>query len=89
MLLGTPSFAAFVAAYLAPRRKVVIGMTMAVYGVIFGQLMTTVYEHLGGYVDHIGGILETSIILLGYYLILSLVGSVAGYFLSRKKHRAL
>jgi hypothetical protein len=86
VLLGTPSFAAFVAAYLAPNRKIAIGMSMAVYGAIIGQLMAIGYEYLGGYVDHIGGVLETFVILLSYYLVLSLIGSVVGYFLSRKDY---
>jgi hypothetical protein len=84
VLLGTPGFAAFVAAYFAPRRKIAIGMSMALYGAVVGQLMTSGYEYLGGYVDHIGGVLETFVILLSYYLVLSLIGSVTGYFLSRK-----
>jgi hypothetical protein len=32
VLLGAPGFAAFVAAYLAPRRKMAVGMSMAIRG---------------------------------------------------------
>lgn len=84
VLLGTPGFAAFVAAYLAPRWKIVVGMSMAIYGAVLGELMARVYEYFGGHVDQIGGLLATLVILLVYYLALSLMGSVGGYFLSRK-----
>lgn len=84
VLLGTPAFSAFVAAYLAPSRKIAIGMSMAVFGAVISQLMSVGYEYLGGYVDHIGSVFETYVILLSYNLVLCLIGTAVGYFLSRK-----
>jgi len=84
VLLGTPTFAAFIAAYLAPRWKIVVGMSMAIYGAALGELIARGYEHFGGHVDHIGGLLATLAILLVYHSAFSLVGTVAGAFMSRK-----
>lgn len=84
VLLGTPGFAAFVAAYLAPRWKVAVGMSMAIYGAVLGELMARGYEQFGGHVDHIGGLVATLLILLAYYGAFCVVGSVAGAFLSRR-----
>lgn len=84
ILLGTPAFSAFVSTYLAPYRKIAMGMSMAVFGAIISQLMTVGYEYLGGYADHIGSVFETYVILLSYNLVLCLIGTAVGYFLSRK-----
>ena len=84
LLLGTPGFAAFVAAYWAPRWKMTVGMSMAIYGTVLGESMARVYEHFGGHVDHIGGVVATLLILLAYYGAVSVVGSLAGVFLSKR-----
>ena len=85
VLLGTPGLAAFAAAYWAPRWKMAVGMSMAVYGVALGELMARVYEYFGGHVDHIGGLAATLLILLAYYGAISVVGSLAGAFLSNRR----
>lgn len=85
LLLGTPGFSAFVAAYLAPRWKMAVGMSMAIYGAVFGELMARVFEYFGGHVDHIGGLVATLIILLTYYGVVSVIGSFAGVFLSKRR----
>lgn len=85
VLLGTPGFAAFAAAYWAPRWKMAVGISMAVYGAALGELMARVYEYLGGHVDHIGGLAATLLILLAYYGAISIVGSLAGTFLSKRR----
>lgn len=85
LLLSSPGLAAFTAAYLAPHRKVVIGISMAMYGAVIGMLSALGYEYLGLYVDSVGGPLATFLILLAYNGALSIVGSVAGFFLSRKQ----
>ena len=51
---------------------------------MLGELMARVYQHFGGYVDQIGGVLATFIILITYNAALSIVGSMGGVFLSRK-----
>ena len=84
LLLIAPGLAAFVAAYLAPRRKLLVGLSMAMYGAVIGVLSALGYESFGLHVDRIGGVWATFLILLVYYLVLSLVGSAGGYLLSRK-----
>lgn len=83
ILLGTSAFSAFVAAYFSPRLKIAVGMSMSIYSAVLGELMPNIYEHFGGHVDQIGGLVVTFVILLAYHLPLSIVGGVAGYFLSR------
>lgn len=84
LLLGTPGFAAFIAAYWAPRWKMTAGMSMAIYGAVLGELMARVYEYFGGHVDHLGGVVTTLFIFLAYYGAVSVVGSLAGVFLSKR-----
>lgn len=88
VLLGTPGFAAFVAAYWAPRWKMAVGMSMAIYGAVLGELMARVHEYLGGHVDHIGGLAATLLILLVYYAAVSAVGGFAGAFLSNRLRKS-
>jgi hypothetical protein len=85
MLLFIPVFSAFIASYLAPCRKIVVGISMSIYGAVIGILSAFVYEYFGLHVDHIGGLLSTFVILFAYYVILSIVGSLVGAFLSSKR----
>jgi hypothetical protein len=85
VLLCTPGFAAFAAAYWAPRWKMMVGMSMAIYGTAIGELMARVFEYFGGHVDRVGGLAATLLILLVYYGVLGLLGSMAGAFLSKKQ----
>jgi hypothetical protein len=87
VLLAFPTFAAFIAAYLAPRRKLVVGISMAIFGASISMLSALAYEYFGFHVDHIGGLLATFLILLAYNAAFCVVGSLAGYFLSRKMQR--
>lgn len=82
VLLGTPGFAAFVAAYFSPRWKMAVGMSMAIYSAVLGELMAVGYAHFGGHVDQIGGVSATIAILLAYHSAFSFVGCVAGIALS-------
>lgn len=83
ILLGSPALAAFAAAYLAPRRKLMAGLLMAICGAVIGTLSGLAYEFFGLHVDRIGGVLATFLILLAYDGVLSFLGSAAGVFLSR------
>ena len=85
VLLVSPCLAAFSTAYLAPRQKVIWGISMSVFGVVIGMLSAIGYEYFGLTVDHIGGPVATFVILMAYHAPLSIVGSVAGYFLSKKR----
>ena len=84
ILLCTPGFAALISAYLAPHWKIFIGMSMAIYGTIIGELMACIYEYFGGHVDHMGDTVATFIILFTYNTILSIIGSILGIVLSQK-----
>lgn len=84
-LLFFPSIAAFVTAYFAPRRKILMGISMAVYGAIVVIVSSFVYESLGFHIDHIGGLFTTFIIILSYYVVFCAVGGLTGYFLAQKK----
>lgn len=83
MLLGAPGLAACITAYLSPNRKLLMGISMALYGAMIGLLSAIGYEYFGLHVDRIGGGLVTFTVLLTYYASLSVVGSVAGIFLSQ------
>lgn len=84
ILLGAPGFAAFAAAYLAPCRKLLVGISMALYGAIVAMLSAYIYEQFGLHVDRIGGLSATFVILLAYYAALSVVGGAVAVFLSRR-----
>lgn len=87
ILLGAPGFAACITAYLSINRKLLMGVSMALYGVMIGILSTIGYDYFGMHVDRIGGLQTTFAVLLAYYAALSVVGSMAGIFLSRLAKR--
>ena len=87
VLLSFPALAAFIAAYLAPSRKLAVGISMAIFAASIGMLSAFGYEYFGLHVDHIGGLLATFLFLLAYSTACSVVGTLAGYFLSRKNAR--
>jgi len=82
-LLIFPCLAAFAAAYLAPRRKLLTGMSMTVVGAFIGLVSSAIYQRLGFHVDRIGTLPATALILIVYYGLLSLAGSVGGMCMSR------
>ena len=86
ILLGAPGFAACIAAYMSPSRKLLMGISMALYGAVIGMLSAVGYEYFGLHVDRIGGPLATFVILFAYDAALSVVGSVVGVFLSHKRN---
>ena len=85
VLFTFPTLAAFVAAYLAPHRKLAVGFSMAIFEASLGLLFAFGYEYFGIHIDHIGGLLATFSILLVINSVLCLVGSLAGYLLSQRK----
>ncbi len=52
---------------------------MALWGAIIGVLSTSIYDHLGVPIDHIGGPVAIFLTLLAYQLVYCTVGSVIGY----------
>ena len=84
--LSAPGLAACVTAYLSSRQKLLVGMSMAVYGALGGMLSDPLYEYFGLYIDHVGTPLETFVIRLVYCSALAALGSVVGIVLSRIIH---
>lgn len=87
-LLIFPGIASFLVAYLAPRGKIVLGISMAAWGATIGTFATSIYEHFGVPVDNIGGPMAIFFVLLAYQLVFCTVGSVAGYLFWRFKERS-
>ena len=88
-LIGLPVMAAFLVAYLAPHRKVVLGLSMGVLGALLGVVAMSVYQKLGYHVDQIGGPLATFGVLLAIHLAYAAAGTAAGYFVWRIRSRQL
>jgi hypothetical protein len=86
-LLGAPSLAACIASYMSSTRKLLIGTSMALYGTLIGMLSALGYEYFGLPVDYIGDPLAIFPVLLTYYAVLAIVGSVAGIVLSQVMYR--
>ncbi len=85
LLRVSPFVASFVAAYLSPRKKCIIGMSLAIPTAILSLMVTIAYQLLGRAVDFAG--FEGGVILFGvslaYGFILCTVGGAAGYFSAR------
>ncbi len=80
----SPLVASFVAAYLAPRNKFLLGMSLAIPTAILGLVVTIVYQLFGKAVDFAGfdgGLILLSV-SLAYGFILCSLGGVAGYFMA-------
>lgn len=85
VLLFSPGVAAFATAFLAPTRKFLAGVSMAVWGTAIALLAAAGYELLGLPVDSIGGPVATMAIVLAYYSLLSILGGAVGHVLSRNR----
>lgn len=83
---GLPAIAAFLTAYLAPDRKIILGISMALWSAILSGILNIVYESLGNAVDFSG--VSGMLIVIFYSLvsngIFCTLGATLGYFLSRK-----
>ena len=85
-LWGAPALAAFVTAYLTPRRKILMGTSMAFLAAILAGILNFVYEALGRAVDFSGirGMTILVVIFLAFNGMLCIAGATCGYFLTRK-----
>lgn len=86
-----PLLAAFITAYLSPRKKVLLGMSMALASAVIGVGFNLIYELLGHQVDFPGvrGGALLFLITLVYGVLLCSVGSYAGdYFSNGRTRRA-
>jgi len=84
VLFGFPVVASFLVAFLAPRWKFVLAMSLSVFGATIGLISMRIYERLGLHVDNIGGLLETFVILLVFHCFMCSIGGVVGALSSRK-----
>ena len=90
LLQVSPFVAAFASAYLAPRKKIILGTSMAIPGTILIVVMTFAYQLFGKDVDFPGlrGGLILFTISIAYGGILCALGGGAGYFLTRKSRKS-
>jgi hypothetical protein len=86
LLRISPFIAAFVSAYLSPRRKVIMGTSMAIPTALLGVLVTFAYQLFGKEVDFrgIAGSLIVFAVSLVYGAVLCAIGGIVGYLLSMK-----
>lgn len=85
----SPFVAAAVSAYLAPRKKVVIGFSMAFPATFMVVAVTSIYQLFGKPVDFPGvrgGLILFEITLI-YTCIICLAGGALGDFIAKRKHQ--
>lgn len=80
-----PTVAAFATAYLAPRKKILLGISMALLGAVLTSAFNFIYEAFDLPVDFAGprGAPYLFMIALASNAFLCTIGSVAGYFLTK------
>jgi hypothetical protein len=85
LLRISPFVASFIAACLSPRKKIILGMSLAIPTAILGLLVNIAYQLFGKAVDFAGftGGLILLAVSLVYGFILCSVGGVAGYCLAK------
>jgi len=86
-----PLIAAFAVAYLAPHNKILLGISMGLYGALLSGVSNFGYQAFGVPVDFPGfkGALTLFVIALISNAVLCTLGSTAGYFLSRRFRDAI
>ena len=82
-LWGAPALAAFVTAYLTPRKKIIMGTSMAFLAASLAGILNFVCEALGRAVDF-RGMTILVVIFLAFNGMLCIAGATCGYFLTRK-----
>ena len=87
-LWGAPFVAALLSAYLAPHKKILICLSMALLAAIFAVALNFIHQLRGDSVDFPG--MQGSIILffttLAYSAIFSGIGAITGSMLAKKYH---
>lgn len=82
----SPGLAGFTAAYLAPRWKVMAGISIAILGPIIGALWYVVYHYLYEATDpyhYLHGLWGYFVMHFLLFIYPTVVGALLGYFLSR------
>ena len=89
LLWISPIVAAFVSAYIAPRKKILLGSSMAIFATILVAGLNFFYQALGHAVDFPGdrGALTLVTVMFGWNLILAVLGSTTAYFLTTSRSR--
>lgn len=89
LLWASPIVAAFISAYFAPRKKILMGTSMAIVATILVGALNSLYQSLGHAVDFPGfrGGFVLITVMLGWNVVLSLLGGATGYFLTRSRLR--
>ena len=91
LLWISPLIAAFVSAYLSPRKKVLLGTSLAIPSAALVAVLNFIYELFGNAVDFPGvrGGAILFIVTLGYSVLLCALGGVAGYYLTRNRAQSI
>jgi len=91
LLWLAPFIAALISSYLGPSKKVLLGISMAIPTAIFAIAFNAGYQLLGNAVDFPGlkGTLILFVVTVIYGGILSLIGGVIGYFLSKQRSKGM
>ena len=91
LLWTSPLIAALVSAYLAPRKKILLGMSMVVPTTVLSVTLNFVYQWLGNTVDLPGvrGALILFTTTLVYSGILCWLGSMGGVMLASKSRNGV
>ena len=86
LLWISPLIAAFVSAYLSPRKKILLGISLAIPAAVLAVALNVTYELLGNAVDFPGvrGGTILFVITLGYSAMLCALGGGAGYYLAKR-----
>jgi len=86
LLWLSPVLAALATSYLSPRKKMLLGISMAIPAAVLAVVLNIVYESLGNAVDFSGsrGALTLFAITLAYSGVGSTIGSFVGYILAKK-----
>ena len=87
-LWGAPFVAALLSAYLAPHKKILVGLSMALLAAVFAVALNFIHQLRGDSVDFPG--MQGSVILffitLAYSAVFSGIGAISGSVLARKFH---
>ena len=82
-LLLVPGVASFASTYVAPKRKVLVGMSLALFGPIVAMIAAQAHQLLGIAVDRIAGVVGMFAILFVYHAMSCTVGTAIGFAASR------
>jgi len=85
LMLSAPGAAGFITAYLAPKRKILLGVSLAFPGAMIVSMVNWAYEAAGHAVDFSGirGLVDLSVLTFLQDLVLCLIGASVAWFTVR------